>query len=56
MLINLSKNYVKKVKHFAELDKKALNDLKRENLGLNEANEKINELNATKQIQYIEIL
>ena len=44
------------IKHSAEVDKKALNDLKRENLGLKEANEKLNELNASKQIQYIEIL
>ena len=45
-----------RVKHSAEVDKKALNDLKRENLGLKEANEKLNELIASKQIQYIEIL
>ena len=45
-----------RVKHSVEVNKKALDDLKRENLGLKEANEKLNELNATKQIQFIEIL
>ena len=33
-----------------------MNDLNRENSGLKEANEKLNELIASKQIQYIEIL
>ena len=45
-----------RLKQSAKMDKIALSDLKSENEGLKEANVKLNELNANKQIQYIETL